>query len=107
MINAQSHLGNTLKTHRSTHTGDKPFLFDQCRKSFSWDGHLKPQKRIHTGEKTLPCDQCSESFSQDGHMKTYKRTHGTMVAWNIYILTFYFNTMQELLSQSITIYSYR
>ncbi|XP_078504236.1 uncharacterized protein LOC144762828 [Lissotriton helveticus] len=61
-------------THEKTHSGELPFHYNICEKSFTRKGNLQHQS-VHTGERPYHCTVCSNPFSQKTHLVLHQRTH--------------------------------
>ena len=64
-----------LTEHKKTHTGKRPFKCDLCKHEFTHSIGLKRHKRTHTGERPFKCDVCEKTFNQKHHLKVHKRSH--------------------------------
>jgi uncharacterized Zn-finger protein len=68
-----------LKSHKRSHTTDKPYHCADCDLYFKSPNNLsRHRKNMHT-EKVLQygCDVCGARFSDLGTFKSHKRTHTT------------------------------
>ncbi|XP_031229051.1 zinc finger protein 120-like [Mastomys coucha] len=65
----------THERHARSHSGEKPYEYNQCGKAFSYPSHLQYHKRKHTGEKPDECNQCGKAFARSNNLQRHKRTH--------------------------------
>lgn len=65
----------SLNRHMSKHAGLKPFLCCHCSKSFSQKSDLSRHILIHGGEKQFSCNVCKRSFYRKSDMNMHMRIH--------------------------------
>lgn len=64
-----------LKSHYSTHTGEKPFSCPYCSYSASRKALLKEHINTHTGERPFSCPYCSYSSTHKSILRAHIRRH--------------------------------
>ena len=65
-----------LKAHKSTHTGEKPFVcnWTKCTYRSARSDALTRHMKKHTGVKPFPCSLCDRAFSRSDHLETHMKT---------------------------------
>ncbi|KAJ9585837.1 hypothetical protein L9F63_020539 [Diploptera punctata] len=64
-----------LKTHISTHSGERPFVCNICNKTFAKKQILQEHAIIHTGERPFTCELCQKSFAKKCTLIKHKVVH--------------------------------
>ncbi len=64
-----------LVRHARSHTGEKPFKCETCKRAFSRRDKLQAHERIHAGDLRHRCDICNYACVDSGAMKKHRRVH--------------------------------
>ncbi|KAF7722009.1 hypothetical protein EC973_003765 [Apophysomyces ossiformis] len=63
-----------LKSHRRTHTSERPFACPHCDKRFARQHDRNRHAKLHLGIKPYPCSYCNKAFARHDALNRHLRT---------------------------------
>lgn len=82
-----------LNRHKLLHSSCKPYVCQECGKSFRSKESLKIHNFIHSGEKPFKCKQCSATFNNSSNLNKHLVTHSSeleffLMNWFCIVISF-------------------
>ena len=64
-----------MKSHKRTHSLDRLYECDFCKRRFFKPITLERHKKRYAGAQIYECDVCKRKFAYEGNLKQYKMEH--------------------------------